>query len=81
MNKYYKDIINNIGNTYNYFINISTDENLSIFNIELGEFAQIKLKLKNIKQNSDKVLEEITRQSEIILLDIKLVGKEERLCT
>lgn len=71
MNKYYKDIINNIGNTYNYFINISTDENLSIFNIELGEFAQIKLKLKNIKQNRDKVLEEITRQSEIILLDIK----------
>ena len=62
MNKYYKDIINNIGNTYNYFINISTDENLSIFNIELGEFAQIKLKLKNIKQNRDKVLEEITRQ-------------------
>ena len=73
MNKYYKDIINNIGNTYNYFINISTDENLSIFNIELGEFAQIKLKLKNIKQNSDKVLEEITRQSEIILLDIKAI--------
>ena len=75
MNKYYEEIINTIGNTYNHFIDISINKDLSIFNIELGEFAQIKLELINIQQNKDKVLEEINKQSEIILLDVKKVDK------
>ena len=75
MNKYYEEIINTIGNTYNHFIDVSINKDLSIFNIELGEFAQIKLELINIQQNKDKVLEEINKQSEIILLDVKKVDK------
>ena len=33
MNKYYEEIINTIGNTYNHFIDVSINKDLSIFNI------------------------------------------------
>ncbi len=40
----HQQTINNIGNTYKDYIYISANEDLSIFNIKLDEFANIELK-------------------------------------
>lgn len=58
MNKNHQVIINNIGNTYKNYINISLNEDMDTINLKLDKFANIELKLKNTTKDIDESLQE-----------------------
>lgn len=75
MKKIYQKILNNIGDTYKNYINISLEENrLPIVDIILDEFAHIKLQLKNATKDIGGDLDREARKlSSVSFLEIKEV--------
>lgn len=82
MNESHQEIINRIGNIYNDFINISINEDLSVLNIQLDEFAQVKLILKNKIQNKYLNLKEIqSKLYEKCLIQVQKVENGYLVCS
>lgn len=75
MEKNYQKILNNIGETYKNYIEISLDESDFLkVNIILDEFAGIKLQLKNATNDiSENLNQEIRNLSSMSFLEIKEV--------
>ncbi|MGN1033933.1 MAG: hypothetical protein ACI4PU_10690 [Intestinibacter sp.] len=75
MKKNYQKILNNIGDTYKQYIDISLEESdLTTVNINLDEFAHIELKLKNSTKDIDESLDkELKDLSSMSLVEIKEV--------
>lgn len=75
MKKNYLRIINNIGDTYKDYISISLEQgNLTVVDINLDEFAHIKLQLKNTKNDiAEDLYEEVRDLSSMSILEIKEV--------
>lgn len=74
MNKSNQKLINQIGNTYKNYINISVNQDLDVLNLKLDEFANIKLKLKNVTQDIDENLKQfVTELSNFPFIQVKEV--------
>lgn len=72
MNKNHQVIINNIGNTYKTYINISLNEDMNTINLKLDKFANIELKLKNTTKDIDESLQEsVNELSTLSFIQIK----------